>query len=128
MYSLIKLISTLVRTFVLPNPFEQLPEPFNITVMTTQIAIPADLLNWIVEVPLHLITFAIVGLYYEKGSNPAIGSLLYMLFYCIHTAMLYIMACFQFVPIAVVMTLIVYISAQIAVVTVKSKINSVFRF
>ncbi len=128
MYSLIKIISTLLRTFVLPNPFEQLPEPFSISVMTTQIAIPAELLNLLAEVPLHLITFTVVGLYYEKGGNPAVGSFLYLLFYCIHTAMLYIMASFQFAPVAVVLTLTAYIAAQIAVVTIKGKINSVFRF
>ncbi len=128
MYSVIRIISTLLRAFILPNPFEQLPEPFSITVMTTQIAIPAEILNWLAEAPLHLITFSIVGLYYEKGSNPAVGSFLYLLFYCVHTAMLYIMAGFQFAPIAVVMTISVYIAAQIGVASIMSKINSAFRF
>lgn len=63
MYRLMALISVLVRQFILPNPFEQLPKSVSVTFSGVEIAVPPALLNLFAEPMLHAITFAIVGLY-----------------------------------------------------------------
>lgn len=91
------LISVFVRQFMLPNPFEQLPKRIAMTLSGVEVALPPALLNWLAEPVLHAITFAIVGLYYTRGIDPAaMGSLLYLLFYCVHIALLACLAKFEF--------------------------------
>ena len=62
------LISVIVRQFVLPNPFECFGEK-------------AVLINWIAEPIIQAIAYLIVGLFYVKGSAPALGSLAYLAVY-----------------------------------------------
>jgi len=78
MYKLIAGLSVLIRLFVLPNPFES----FQYGV----------LINFAIEPVLHVITFGIVGLFYSRSSAPAIGSFLYLLFYCINIGLLQLWA------------------------------------
>ena len=60
LYSLMTVISVLVRQFVLPNPFECFGEK-------------ATLINWIAEPIIQIVAYGIVGLFYVKGSAPALG-------------------------------------------------------
>ncbi len=50
-----------------------------------------EILNWIADPIIGAITFGVVGLYYIKGSEPALGSILYMIFYAVHIAVMYLM-------------------------------------
>lgn len=66
MYPLIAVISTIIRQFVLPNPFDCF-------------GAYAVLINWISEPIIHWLSFALVGaIGYESGDCPALGSLLYL--------------------------------------------------
>lgn len=83
MYKLIFLISLVIRQFCLPNPFECFGDK-------------ALLYNWIAGLVLAPVTYYLVGLFYEKGSMPALGSLLYLLFYAGLTGVLYMLGLVSF--------------------------------
>ena len=105
MYGLIASFSILIRNIMLPNPFE---------------AFPAGVVyNWLAGMILYPITFVTVGIFYEKGSNPALGSLLYLVFYLIYTGLLMLCSFFNFSKIACVVIIIVYLAALISVVRLR---------
>ena len=83
MYKLMALISTLVRQFCLPNPFECFGDG-------------AFFINLIAEPVIHALAFALVGLVYHRGEFPALGSFLYLLAYAAITGILAIMGIFSF--------------------------------
>ena len=116
MYKIIAAISVLIRQFALPNPFEPLGEKFNITLFNITFPLTPDIANWIAEPVLHLLAFAITGLYYARGYNdPAAGSFLYLLFYAIHTLILMLMSAAGFAWWAVVFLVILYIAGHIGI-------------
>lgn len=77
LYSIIAITSYLLRNYYFPNPFESL-------------GVYADIANIVFEPLLFIITFFTVGLVYEKGSFPALGSFLYLVFYGIHISIIYL--------------------------------------
>lgn len=109
MYKLIAIISTLVRQFVIPNPFEVL-EGMTIPVGNAFILLSPELLNWMIEPIVHSITFAIVGLYYKKYSAPMVGSILYLFFYSIHVFLLWVISMVKFSPFIVAIVFLLYFS------------------
>lgn len=74
MYHIVSSFSSLYRLFFVPNPFEPLPL--------------AIIINWAVAPFLQFFTYHIVGLFYDAGSEPVIGSGLYLVFFVIHTYLL----------------------------------------
>lgn len=74
MYHIISSFSSLYRLFFIPNPFEPLPG--------------AIIINIIIAPLLHFFTYFIVGLFYDSGSEPVIGSFLYLIFFIIHVYLL----------------------------------------
>ena len=66
-----------------------------------------EILNWISDPIIAAITFGVVGLYYIKGSEPALGCILYMFFYAVHIGLLYLML--SVYPIVWLMVLIGFI-------------------
>lgn len=83
LYSLMTVISVLVRQFVLPNPFECFGEK-------------ATLINWIAEPIIQVVAYGIVGLFYVKGSAPALGSLAYLAVYALIIGILWVLGIFSF--------------------------------
>lgn len=81
-----------IRQFFMPNPFEVLGEGITVTIADAPTLLSPDILNWIAGLFLPAITFGIVAWYYRKGSFPVLGSILYMIFFCIHTFILYLMS------------------------------------
>ncbi|NLL02553.1 MAG: hypothetical protein GX265_06020 [Mollicutes bacterium] len=76
MYGLIRLGSILVRQFCLPNPF------LNYIYDQGQ----AELFNLVFGgVILQYLAYWTTGIYYEKNSCPALGSLSYLLWYAAYT-------------------------------------------
>ena len=73
------------------------------------IMIQPEPLNWIAEPFAYCVTFGVVGMYYDKGSAPTMGSFLYLLFYCIHTSLLWLMSLYRFAIWAVVIILVIYV-------------------
>ena len=109
MYKLIVAISILIRQFYLPNPFEALGDGLIVNIGETSILLPPGVLNWVAEPFMHMVTFVIVGLYYDRGSAPALGSFLYLLFYCVHTFLLWLMSLAGFDTWAVVLIIVTYV-------------------
>ena len=83
LYSIISVVSIVVRQFFLPNPFECFGDT-------------AWLYNLIVEPIIHALAFALVGLVYHKGEFPALGSFLYLVAYAALTGILALMGIFSF--------------------------------
>ena len=80
---LVMAVSTVVRQFVLPNPFECFENY-------------AILINWIAEPIIHLVAFVLVGQIYTSGDCPPLGSLLYLFAYALIVGLLWIMGLFSF--------------------------------
>ena len=74
MYQIISSFSSIARLLWVPNPFEPLPL--------------AIIINWAVAPILYVFTYRIVGLFYDAGSEPAVGSILYLVFFIIHVYLL----------------------------------------
>ena len=65
----VSLISYIVRNLLLPNPFECF-------------GANGEIYNILAEPIIHAVAFWITGMFYEKNSFPALGSFLYLIFYC----------------------------------------------
>ena len=83
LYGLIASASTIVRQFVLPNPFECFGDK-------------AALINWIAEPIIYIVAFWIVGQFYISKSAPPLGSLLYLLTYAIIVGVLWVLGLAEF--------------------------------
>lgn len=99
MYKFISLVSLIIRQFCLPNPFEALEFGY--------------LINIIIEPLLYLMTYTVVGLYYSKGSNPVLGSVLYLIFYIMHIGLIMLMGFFQWNVIIISIIFIAYIMLNV---------------
>ena len=115
LYGFVSILGFLLRNFVLPNPFQSLYNEIIINVFQNEMCLKPDVLNYIVEPIYATFTFLIVGLYYVKGSNAVLGSVLYSVFYCIHCGFIYVIAYFHFVPIAIIITIILYVLMHILI-------------
>ena len=83
LYGIVTVVSTIVRQFYLPNPFECFGDK-------------ATLINWIAEPIIHMFAYVIVGMFYTRGSAPAVGSLLYLFTYALIVGLLWVMGIFSF--------------------------------
>ena len=108
MYKIIAAISMLIRQFWLPNPFEALGDGLQVEIWNTLVVLPPFLLNWLAEPMMWGVTYGVVGMYYQKGSNPALGSFLYLVFICIHTGIVHLMALADFNKWIVTLILVLY--------------------
>ena len=68
------------------------------------------------------ITYLIVGLVYDKGSEPAVGSLLYLLTYTLLTGVLYVMSIFSFAWWSVLGVLIAFVGVMYGLVRLNEHI------
>lgn len=109
MYKLISVSSVFIRQFLLPNPFAA----FQL----------GELYNWVATALLLPITFTVVSLFYRRGSAPALGSFLFLVFYMIHTGILLLCSVFSFNVIACVVIGTVYFAALIGGVTLKNRVS-----
>lgn len=78
LYGLMAVISILIRNFVLPNPFDCFGDS-------------AFIINLIAEPIIHAVAFGLVGLVYNRGEAPALGSILYLLAYAMITGVLFLL-------------------------------------
>ena len=120
MYKLMAAISILIRQFYIPNLFEALGDGLVVNMGKTSMSLPPEALNWVAEPFMHGITFVIVGLYYDRGSSPALGSFLYLIFYCIHTFLLWLMSLAGFSTWAVVVIVVLYIACHMSLTKLRS--------
>lgn len=120
MYKLMATISILIRQFCIPNPFEALGDGVVVNMGEVPILLPPEVLNWVMEPFMHVVTFAVVGLYYDRGSAPALGSFFYLLFYCVHTFLLWLMSLVGFATWAIVLIAVIYVGFHVWLYTLKN--------
>ncbi len=81
MYSLVAFISSILRTFYFPNPFTKYFEIglANNAILSSSASSLADLFNLVLGgFILCKICYPLVGIVYDSGDAPAIGSLMYL--------------------------------------------------
>ena len=83
LYGVLAIVSAVIRQCCLPNPF-------------TCFGDMAEGLNLIVSIVLVPISYAIVGLFYQKGSDPAAGSVCFLITYALITFGLWVLGLFSF--------------------------------
>ncbi len=83
LYAIVSIVSIIVRQFVLPNPFECFGEK-------------AAAINIIAEIIIQPIVYLLVGLVYRAGSNPALGSLMFLITYISIVGILWVLGIFSF--------------------------------
>lgn len=119
MYRLMTAISTLIRQFCIPNPFDALGNGLVINIGDTSILFTPVVLNWVAEPFLHVVTFVVVGLYYDQGSAPTFGSFLYLLVYCVHTFLLCLMSLAGFSTLAVLLIVALYVGCHVGLTVLR---------
>jgi len=115
MYQTISALSSLIRLFILPDPFEALTVFPTVAISGVQVTLAPWILNLIAEPVLHFLTFMIAGIYYKDRAWPSEGSALYILFYAVHTILLMLAAKFNFSIIPTVAIIAVYITVHVVV-------------
>lgn len=113
MYKLIAAISILMRQFCIPNPFEALGDGVVVNIGEMSILLSPRVLNWIMEPFMYSVTFAVVGMYYGRGTDPSFGSFLYLLFYYIHIFLLWLMSLAGFDTWAVLPIATIYVGCHV---------------
>jgi len=108
LYNIIKLIGVLIRFYYIPNPFSSLAN--------------GELINYIAEPFIHTVTFGVVGIYYNRGSNPAVGSILYTIFYFVHVGLLLLCGFFDWNKIAIIVIAALYITCHVLINKVRNSI------
>lgn len=108
MYKFFAIISFIVRNFYLPNPFSSLKY--------------GVIINLVIEPILQSVTFFIVGFFYERGSNPALGSILYLFFYAVHTSLILLCSKFYFANYAILSIVVLYSLILGFLIIIKNKL------
>lgn len=87
MYKLVSTISAFIRLFIFPNPFTRIFELYLAnTMFSTSAIIFADIFNLVVGgTILCMICFPLVGIIYDRGDAPAMGSILYGVFVLVNS-------------------------------------------
>ena len=106
-------ISTLVRQFVLPNPFECFGDQ-------------AILINWIAEPIIHAVAYGIVGLFYIRGSAPVLGSIAYLFVYAAIVGILWLCGLFNFAWWWIAILVVAFIALIAGIMYIKDKIEGPF--
>lgn len=115
MYKLMAAISILIRQFCIPNPFETLGDGLVVYLGEAPVLLSPVLLNLLAELFLPTVTYAVAGLYYDRGSAPALGSFLYLLFYCVYTFLLWLMSLAGFATWVVALIPVLYLGCHFGV-------------
>ena len=102
LYGIISTISVIVRQFILPNPFECFGDK-------------AIIINWIAEPIIQIAAYLLVGLVYQKGSNPGFGSFLFLLTYALIVGILWVLGIFKFALWWILILVIAFIGIVIGI-------------
>lgn len=122
MYKIMAGISMLIRQFYLPNPFEALGNGLQVEICNMLVVLPPSLLNWVAEPIMHTITYGVVNMYYQQGSNPALGSFLYLFLYCVHTGIIHLMALADFNKWIVILILVLYAGCHVGINAIRERL------
>ena len=87
-YISISTLFALIRQLCFPNPFEAINPGLTVMLNETPTLLTPAVLNVLAEFPLWAITFGVAGLYYRDRTRPINGSILYMVFFIVHSALI----------------------------------------
>lgn len=122
-YKFFYIFSFLIRNFVIPNPFDCL-QGQRIEINGVELSVIPEVINILIEPILGGITYFVVGFYYSRSSEkPVIGSILYLIFYCIHTALLFVIFQFNFYALSISLVIAFYVFLHILIAVITSKIR-----
>lgn len=122
-YKVFAFISFLVRNLAIPNPFDNL-QGQTIEIYGIEFPVIPEVINILIEPILGGITYFVVGFYYSRSSGkPVIGSILYLIFYCIHTALLFVIFQFNFSALSISLVIAFYVFLHILISVITSKIR-----
>jgi hypothetical protein len=110
-YYSISELSVWIRTFLLPNPFEVWGVAKTLSIGEFQIPVPTLAINIICgQFILYPAAFLVTKKYYTKGvDSPVKGSVIFLLFYCIFTGLVYLMSMAKFAKWAIISIIMAYI-------------------
>ena len=83
MYKIISALNGFIREDIMPNPFEFISDNELIVALFTYL---------IGGLILHVISFAMCGIFYDRGSCPTLGSIGYMFFWTLNVGILMIIS------------------------------------
>ena len=109
MYYLVHTVSVIIRQFFVSNPFEN---------AAIEVPLGPIFFNMITGAMLVPITYMVVGIFYKRRSSPAVGSMLFLIFYLVHNGLLVLMSKAEFNKIIIGIILVAYI----AFLTISKKI------
>lgn len=110
LYVITSIVGSIIRTFLLPNPFGSFGDK-------------AEAFNLIAGLIIPAIAYISVGVFYRKGSSPAFGSFCFTVTYAVIVGILYLMGLFKFRLWAVVLFALLYIALVISIKALKDRIN-----
>ena len=114
-YIILSTLFWFIRQFFIPNPFEVLDDGIPVMINDVPLLLTPDVLNSIAGLVLPAFTYIVVRLFYQRGSAPAVGSILYMILFCVNTGILYLMS-FAYPSIWLIMLIgIIYLGLLIKV-------------
>lgn len=115
MYSIASFVSLIVRQFLLPNPYLNYFPDKNI----------AELFNIIAGgAILHFLSFGITGIYYSKGDAPTLGSISYLFWYIINTAIITLAGCLiKNIYLLIFSLIVIYLIIFIIIIKISNKFN-----
>ena len=102
LYGVVTLASVLIRQFVLPNPFMCFGEK-------------AAVINWIAEPIMQIVAYLLVGLVYQKGDMPAVGSALFLVTYAALVGILWLLGIFRFAWWWILLLVIAFVAIVIGI-------------
>lgn len=122
-YKFFYIFSFLIRNFVIPNPFDCL-QGQTIEINGVELPVIPEVINILIEPILGGITYFVVGFYYSRSSGkPVIGSILYLIFYCIHAALLFVIFHFNFSALSISLVIVFCVFLHILISVITSKIR-----
>ncbi len=127
MYYIVSTLCSLIRFFLLPNPFDPLFSDLHIEYFGLLIHIPPEcsiFLKVMIEPFIWKIAYTNVGLYYNKQmDSPIYGSILYLIFYSMITFLLYFMSLFGFANWSIIVSAVTYVGIQVLANGVRSRLT-----
>lgn len=113
LYKLMSACSVIIRLFYLPNPFQATRFP--------------ELYNYLLEPVLHALTYGVVKLLYRRRSAPALGSLLYLIFYIVHSGAIYIILKLNVSTTVMCIVSVVYLVILCMAASIKKSFNRMLK-
>lgn len=109
MYYWVYTISVIFRQFFMANPFEN---------AAIEVPLGPIFFNMITGAMLVPTTYMVVGTFYKRRSSPAVGSMLFLLFYLAHNKLLVLMSKAEFNIFIIGIILVTYM----VVLTISKKV------